>query len=456
MFVTFIAFFVTNLRISHATPLYNIQDPAIIHTIYGTDKYYTVEKQKRSRLQMHISPYFQHTAKASKAGSGKIDAGDIYGKWNMFAIFFGNAKPSGQTVTKFEAAKSAISSLSSGSDYVDEAKFDPNKHTIGAFDNVGIRYEKKGIRGQFSFDFGFGLGLVLKAGIADYKLIPNFALSNDFKQKAGLPYLDEEGKTQTGTGEDPEKTVYSALLSPYARNNIARELGLDLTEQHATELEDLHASLRWNIPFKIKDKKEDLVCTLIPHLTIGAWLPVGVEKDTNKPFSISTGNNGFTSFTLEGAVTLDFPGMLQISGGAGMAIFNSRELNDQRVPTSDYQVGFIPWKTSISLDPGTLWYANVSFKAENFSPDFSFYLDYIYTHHAKDTITIKETNATRKALFKPQMLEEQSLWKAQQMNAGLKYDLTAHCSLGFAVQGYIGGERTFRTTTMLGSLIIVF
>ena len=137
-------------------------------------------------------------------------------------------------------------------------------------------------------------------------------------------------------------------------------------------------------------------------------------------------------------------------------ISSTEDRDGQRVPTSKYQVGLIPWTTTISQKPGTIWYANISFKADDFIKQFSFYFDYIFTEHLKDEITIKSTNANQKTYFKPAVLEERSSWKAQQLNAGLKYDITKNCFIGVAVQGYISGEKTYRTTTFLGSLGLVF
>ena len=149
-------------------------------------------------------------------------------------------------------------------------------------------------------------------------------------------------------------------------------------------------------------------------------------------------------------------GFVFLGFGGGVAFFETRTLTNQRIPTSEHQVGMIPWKTSICKKPGEIWYFNLSMKSENFEPGFSFYADYIFTQHSKDTIELKESDPIRSPKF-IRGIEKMlciSPWKAQHYTAGIKYDITSSCSLSIAIQGYINGIRTYRVTTMLGSFSI--
>ncbi|MFH1831531.1 MAG: hypothetical protein ABH827_01880 [bacterium] len=456
MLVLFVLFFIKN---GSATALNNQYDPAPFHTIYGTDKFYT--ERDSSAISFNLSPYYQHTASASKSGDGhKTSAGNIYGAWNMLGVFFNMPNGSVQNPA-YVTAKNAITQLQfnpadkkTNTNLAKEENFDVNGQDSVAiksalYELVGVEYEKMGLRGQFAFDFAFGLGVAVKGGVADYKNIPK---SFYVKDATGTNEIED---TRAAPVTDVMGAIENILMTANKRDGIAQALGLDLSAQRKVDLEDLHVSVYWHAPIKFKDNGSTAF-KLIPMVSVGGWLPISEERNQDKLFSVPTGNDGFTAVTIDGSLMLDFPEMIQVGAGGGVSISMTEELENQRIPTSKYQVGLIPWKTNISNKPGTVWYANISFKADNFSPQFSFYFDYIFTEHLKDKITIKETNANKKALFKPAVLEERSSWKAQNINAGLKYEFTKNCFMGIAVQGYINGEKTYRTTTMLGSLGLVF
>ncbi|MBX9830731.1 hypothetical protein K2X40_02155 [Candidatus Babeliales bacterium] len=463
-------------------PMLNVQDPAIIHTIMGTDKYY--KERKNGELNLHISPFYQHTASASQAGSGnktgnrnKVATGNMLGRWNMFALFYNDARPTGVTTPTLQAARVVVNGLTGqNSGYANstistpptvlfknftlEQNFDLENgqiDEIGTYNEVHIEYEKLGLRGRFGYDFAFGLGIAIKAGVAAYKQVPAFALDSIIDDTLkNTPPPTESGASPVITIDQTfAKDLFDKLLSKSSMLLIAKELGLNLCEQRRTEPEDMHVSVYWTAPIKIKGA-DDNIFTVAPHISVGVWLPFGQEIDANQPFTISTGNDGFTGGTVEATISCDFPEMMQVSFGGGVAFYGSKELTGQRVPTSIYQVGIIPWTTTINRKPGAVWYVNASLKADNFVKDFSFYCDYVYTEHARDSIRVIEANATRKAKFLPGELEKRSAWKIQNFNASLEYAMNQYCSLGVGVQGTIEGVRTYRPTTLLGSFIARF
>ena len=448
------------------TPLNNIQDAAIMHTIYGTDKYYSpkIDKDdpscKKTSLSLHFSPFFQHSGSASKAKGGKVPAGDINGRWNMFAIYYNPNATAAQmgNLNNYNAGRVVASTYTlnhlEGKDFTVEANFNPNDPNalVGSYQSVRIIYEKIGLRGQMSFDFAFGLGLVIKGGVANYKQIPTFTIDQNLQNRLAPP--PDPQPLANPPIEDTQRFI-NEFLAPYPLNKIAGDLGLDLSEQRRIDLEDTHISLYWNMPFKIKEKG-DLIMTLIPYVSIGAWLPLAQKKDQAKAFSLSLGNDGATGITAEGAFTFDFPDSIQIGLGGGGAFFTTQNLTNFRMPTSEFQAGIIPWTTNVTKEPGPMWYVNASFKIDNFMPDFSFYCDYIYTEHLRDTITLKEPNAARALLFLPEKSMRESSWKIQNFNAGIKYDLSSYCAFGVALQSTISSARTYRPTTFLGSIMITF
>jgi len=435
-------------------PMYNLQDPAIIHTIYGTDKFY--QHREKSGASIHISPFYQHTISASNQCGRKVPAGNIYGPWNMFALFYNDPRTASQRAKTpiFEQARTAMAGLKnadpsllySGRDYTVEKLHDPDRDDVGQYKEVKLDYEKMGLRLQLNYDFAFGLGFAARFGVADYSQKPEFIFQDNFLASAGAT-------TAEGVQEDASaKVIFEKLMSDNTRNCIAKELCLNLCEQCDTDFEDIHISAYWHWPIGITHK--DCDCQLTPYFSIGVWLPTGRETNTNEAFSIAFGNDGFTGVTVEASLGFEFPDILQMNAGVGVLFSSSRDLSCQRVPTSEFQTGFIPFETNITKDPGPIWYANLSFRAIEFIKHFSFNFDYIYTRHTKDDITLANKDCA--TVFKPEVLEKRSKWMAQVANAGLQYHLSEHCSFGFAVQGYIAGKYNYRTTTLLGSIMLEF
>lgn len=477
----------------HATPMLSQQDPMPIHSVYGTDKFF--KGTNKTHFTLHVSPYFQHTSAASNgdntftAKGSKVPAGNMNGRWNMAALYFNPpAIPAGAfanyrqglgtlqnpTITAAPTAGAAATGaagtgLTGGVGQnliINPNLFDPSPSSIDAvftYQSVAITYEKIGMRGQMSYDIGYGLGMAVKGGFADYKQTPVFTTDPQLQTNlnpaaAGATPAASGAATTAATptfGQPAATLIQTNLMSNAARNGIAKDLGIDLSGQRNTDVEDAHVNIYWNFPFKIHEQEQH-VMSIVPYLAVGCWLPLGQDRNLNQPFSISVGNDGYTGITADGSIALDFPNMFQLSGGGGISFFMARNYTSYRIPTHALQVGMIPWTTPISREPGPIWYANVSLKTENFSPGFSGFFDFTYTEHLKDSITIKEPNATRAAFFLPAIAQDRSAWKIQQVTGGFIYNITSNVAISVAAQGTISGSRVYRPTTVLGSLIALF
>ncbi len=454
---------------AHATPLNNFNDTAVIHSVKGTDKFFTKVKGKGD-ICFHLSPFYQHTHTARNGDGTKVLLGERLGKWNMLGLFYGMAAAP-QDIGSFSNlnnAKTNVSGLTTitynNKDITDVSNYDPNNPDIklGYFDTVDLRYEKLGVRSQLSMNFGFGLGLSIKGGVVNYKQSPTFNYQPTATATA-TPAAGGEGgaspATTSAITSDPtlRGKLNDYLMSQQVRDLIFSEIDLDIKEVQKSALEDMHMQLFWTHPFDLKEKNETTV-TIAPYIAAGVWLPTGDEQNSKKAFSLATGNDGYFGISTEIALNFDFPGMIQVGIGGGSLFFNSRELTNYRVPSSLYQSGIYPWKTSISKEPGITWYANASIKAENFISDLSLYLDYVFSYHDKDTISLKEKNSDRRAAFAaglPRLIDESS-WKNQQFNIGLKYNVTSVLAFGGMIQGHVSGVRVSKGTTFLGSMTLSF
>jgi len=361
----------------------------------------------------------------------------------------------------------------------DESNFDQDEHSF-AFVSTPIDYEKIGVRLQSEIETTFGLGLGVKFGVADIKKRP---LCNKFTNASSgmdcgevtLPFVLEScfSTDVFGSAPDPDaQAIYDALFDPKTRDKIGKDLEISYKTYRKTTVEDMHVSLYWHHPFNCLDSDEDIAVHVIPYFSIGAWVPTGDEVDPNKIFSVSSGNDGFWGLTLDGSIGFDFPMVysknqhLQINFGAGATIFSQRTLRDQRIPTSLCQSGIIPWKTDSRKKPGTTWYGNVSFKAEEFIDGLSVYFDFIYTQHTQDDIKLlgecdkacDTLNDAQKKVFEigVEKLKCESEWKNQQVNAGFNYQVCSFLSFGGGVQAHISGKQVMRVVTLLGTMSFAF
>ncbi|MBD3231655.1 hypothetical protein GF322_03255 [Candidatus Dependentiae bacterium] len=468
-------------------PQNNPYDPEVVYTVFLSDKFYT--KKKGAGISLNLSPFYLHSSGARDKGGKKVPEGDMYGQWSMIPILFNNKTtnpenysvfiPSGKTLQfnqgdaftggapvsstedhgnypYFSRAHRVLDGQKEGKDkatvgwtsrkieipnpkwgrdiskdYTDPKEFDTQDNTTGFF-SIKTDYEKMGVRGQIHFSYENKIGLKIKSGIVNYKQVPHFT-------------------DQTVTDTIAKTYVKEYLMDEDSRNNITNEVLWGIDEQKDTTMEDTNIELYVNIPFDLKDDEDVHVATLIPHLSIGGWLPSGTKKDQRHAFSVPTGNDGFAGFTVNGTVNVDFPGMMQLCFGVGGIFYGSKEYSEYRVPNSQYQQGIFPWLAKVKRQPGEIWYANASMKARFFSDHFSFYFDYIHSEHLKDKFTFKDTTEKNDLLYK-KTLEENSMWKNNLVQGGINYTISPGLELGLGFQAHISGVRVYKTTTILGTL----
>ncbi len=477
-----------------STPLNNVFDTQPLYNVFGLDKFY--KERDKGEIRLHISPFYQSGSTARNDDGIKVPAGDRLGKWNMFGIFFGQpAAPTPPNPINFAAVPPAAgmpfsSYLTAGNSIrtttiqalsdsryrvgpmagavVDggltaETNFKPEKHTF-AYISQPTEYEKLGVRSQLNFDFGFGLGVVAKGGVVDIKNAPSqFILEKQFGITNGVVTAGTgDPAAEVGDSLADAKAIFNALFESKKLKGITSDLGINLNTYRKTAAEDLLLQLYWHFPFDFEDRAGDVAVTVVPYLAAGAWVPVNDALKQNNPFAVPVGNDGYYGFVAEGSLAFDFPVVprseqtLQVAVGGGVMLFNEMTLKQQRFPSSPCQAGLIPWQTDIRKTPGITWYFNGSMKAEEFVDGLSVYLDYMYTQHLRDSVTILESTPARLDAFKNglDLYKRQSAWTNQQVNAGFNYRITDSLMLGGAVQGHISGVRVMRTVTVLGSITL--
>ncbi|MCF7799471.1 hypothetical protein K9L05_03350 [Candidatus Babeliales bacterium] len=345
--------------------------------------------------------------------------------------------------------------------YAFEANYDPADDNFGKY-SIPIKYEKLGLRGRLGFDFGYGFGVAVKSGVVDIRQKPTF---NDQTESSSSTIAQTNDKTLMKTymtNQLPREHILGDALSKTsgtAGNFESNELNFKTSEYKKTVMEDTHIEFYWCLPFDVRDDEGESAVSFAPYFSFGVWAPSGQKQDQNWAFSIPSGSDGQTGFTVEGSINLDFLKNYQLGFGAGAAIYGSKDYKNYRVPSSIYQAGIYPWQTDIRRSVSPVWYVNLSLKAEEFIKNFFCSFEYIYTQKNKDSITLKETDATRLAAFVAgkgkETLEENSKWKNNIVQGGVGYKICPGIQLSLGFQAHISGVKVYRTTTVFGTLSLV-
>ena len=415
-------------------------DPAITHNMLGVNRYPV--KQKDWTFDLHLSPFFQHATGARDRDGKKVPEGDRLGRWEMLALFWEGDNEKATT----EASPKTFNSTNYSTLYtlsqdlaaigVTDVSYGGRVDKDGDF-SVAIDYEKLGLRGELNVAMASGFGLAIKGGIVDFKQTPSF--------------------TDVSTSTDEEVVAFLAdLMFTTTRQKVFNEIGLNVDRYETMVFEDTFVKLCWSNAFKFDDEEGNHVVSVIPYLGAGVWIPTGKKKDQDKAFSLPSGHDGFWGITLDGALNFQFPGTVLINIGAGAAFYETKTLHNYRAPSHKYQYGIYPWKTSIRKTLGPAWNFNVSLYAKDIVDKISVYFDYLYSEHERDTITIVDSDSTRKALFIPSKLEEESAWKSQTIQLGFNYQLSPNLAFGFTGQAHLSGVRVYKTHTIMGTVTFTF
>lgn len=339
--------------------------------------------------------------------------------------------------------------------YTDEFSFLAD-NTSDGFYSVPISFENIGVRLGALFTARSGFGFSIKTGFSHYKQDPTF---NNMTGEPNQTFL-------VPPTEGDRLQINTLLMDSGRREEIARELGFDNDFElfSHTSLEDTHMQLHWTYPITLTNDKKVRIVDVIPYFALGTWLPTGSTIDQNNAFSLPVGNDGFAGVTLEAALHFGFPdpfikdseASMVIGFGGAITLFDSRTLENYRVPSSIHQSTLFPWQTTVKRRLGTTWNLYASLIAYEFIKGLSFFANYIFVRHERDSFSLQEQNKARADFFRVGVLEDISLWYAQYFYSGLRYAITKNLAFGLGVQSQITGSRVYRTTTVLGTVNFSF
>ena len=438
----------------------NFVDPVPVFSVKGSSISLLSKKlgNESANISVNFSPYTQIIKSCYKAdGTESARLGDRVGHWGMGAMardIIANPGASSSawvpvlgdptTFPLFWAqAKDKVASLNTVN-FIQQTDL---------FYSVDFDYEKVGMRAEVAFEPAEGFVCSLQGGICDHKTsAPRY-----WNPVTSAAYLETSG------AESADPTM-AAFMWATRRETYFAELGLDVSGYQNVELDDFTAQVAFSYPLIFKDDPKAAV-RLVPRATVGLIIPsdeimkkkkVSPLKDNVVQGLVPVGNDGFTGLLMEGAVCLDFQDTINFTVAGGYTIFKERSITGYRLPNNKYQAILYPFKQDISKKRGGTWHLGASMFAEEFIQGMQCFVDYSWTVHRRDKITLDD--ATKLPLFKDGIEAEsrRSEFRVGTAHLGLSYKIAKHIEAGFAMQGALHGSQVFKPYTFMGSLFIVF
>ena len=124
------------------------------------------------------------------------------------------------------------------------------------------------------------------------------------------------------------------------------------------------------------------------------------------------------------------------------------------MPTNQFQAGIFATQATLDIQPGINWYFGATLSAYHFLDRLSFYVQYLIVTHDKDCFKVRSTSAPTVADVLVGKMREESDWQVQLANVALNYDISPNIALGFLWQAPIKQRNAYRSTTIMGSIVI--
>lgn len=455
-FCTTVAYGMTNKELNDPFPLYASTDPHEFLYTKGKDILRNGSSDMDAeRVNITISIFGQRATDARNLQKETVPLANVHGPWNMLALTYAPC-PTTTLIPALDFAANTAYACTSTIYFGDDAAFtDPlvSANTTPDFGKVEVDggiYRKLGFRFEMGFLLGEDIGCKIQGGLSEvFQSYTTFVDLSPFNQ----PLVGEDGTSCCGTSTcclaDNVCNVANVLTSTLAIKTIAHQMKLDINTFQETHLEDLRLGLFWRHAFLVNEGRSSWPQFLfMPFVQILGCVGLSSIKDPHKQFSLSTGNNGHSSYGFNLGFSLDFNETLELVFEGGGTFFLPRNLS-MRVPTHVDQNGIFPCVTRACIHPGNNWHAIATLNARRFLEHLSAYVQYAAVSHLSDHITAP-------AGFTTAVLERQSKWSVQFLNSGFNYEISPYARLGIVWQAPLGKRGVFRSNTLLGSCVVLF
>ena len=338
---------------------------------------------------------------------------------------------------------------------------------------IPTNYRKRGARFEATGAFDSGLGFSVEAGIASISQNANFKNAITFNsttsqttstsypyttttttivtpvyQKAGADAKVSNPFSPANVSHDNYETILKCVDRELIQEfgNIADAIGLNTANFQQTGFEDLRGEVFWRKGLKLNTKNKTI---FVPFVSVYGTLDLGDVVDEDQPLSLPFGNNGHKSYGGGAGFTLDFNDSFEIGAAISGSSFSSRTIEGLRIPNSTKQSGIYPFKADAIVDPGASWQVSLLMNSRNFEEDTSCYAQYVYVNHSKNSIKLITPNSG----FKPEILENKSIWSNHMVNVGMNFDVSPGVSIGCVAQIPLKQKNSYRSATFGLSIV---
>lgn len=494
------ASFRTTLNKTDPNPFYNTIFPFEI--LFDWEKDYLHNRiccENNQHFYVAASPFFQFANKGTDINGNLAELGDLTGRWNMIAVLpyatiddlsADPTAPADSTICQsvmtttlqriadntLECIKAIfIDANGNPLTYPDQLKsiaglleLQNQVELLGYF-SVPIKFKKKGIRFQAGGILGGGFGASFDIGVSNVSQVAKFidltsattctttelCLASCPTATNPLIYCLNPFSTASVSNEQWKQVV--RCINRNIMDNlqeIAQATNLNLCNYDKTSLEDIHVELFWRNAFCMNNgrSRDWPRFLLVPFFIAGATFATGQEADPDMAFSVPSGNNGHNEGDFLAGIGVDFQDTIEVGVEAGFVHFRPKCYNCYRMPNNPYQKTIFPYQTQILLKPGNTWHVGVFMTARNFLDHWSFWGQYAYITHNKDTVCIQKPDTN----WQPQLIECRSDWNVQVFNGALNYEIAPGMSLGVFAQIPLARFNAYRESQFLGNLFLAF
>lgn len=421
-----------------------------------------------------------------------LPIGDMYGPWNLLALFYpelnGNTevqqkledelglanelvsctctKPGGftppgdidkclerlyaQRNSDIIPAPGVIPLVSNGAPYVL-----PYPKKTGAM-SVPSQYRKYGVRFEADFTTPFDLGLLMRIGVAQMRHVP----CQSFRNMTG-----DYTCCATDDCSCCTDLVQKGIVNQWYV--IARTLELDIAPYCESSIDMADIAFYWTHSFEFNHPSETYTtnqphCTFCPYLMAEFAPPFGKARPPAKLFAPTFGNNHHFGYGLSGGFVFNFFQTIEFGVDVGFTRFKARGYPNQPVPTHILQEGMLPRRADLCIRPGTNWTFGAVMVAYHFLDHFTASTEFRLVHHCRDHVTLlKQVPLSWQTEDDPANLNIEKFiaetgWSTSFVDFGVTYDITPNVALGLLCQLPVRQRNAFRSTTLLGSLVITF
>jgi hypothetical protein len=472
----------SNLTNNDPYPLYTAQYPWTFLTNNLKDCYKGIEPDRaQERFCLSISPFRQAAVIGRNIDKQKVQLGDLKGRWNMIALLYPGYNED-CTINSCTAAKDALLAALGLTNTDITTTCMPsliNPETTDqlkqfGFFSVPIKYRKYGVRFELDVQLIGDLGLKIQGGVCD--MIQTATFTDLTCQALGLqcPVLAASSQATCPNscciideqfGCNCKRLVIQNIMRQ--KDRIARTLGLNIKNYNHRGAEDTRVSLYWRRIFPINQNRKNYPYFLcMPFFLFEATLPTGERINPNCLFAVPAGNNGHTGLGFSAGVNFDFVETIEIGFQASMTQWNKRNYCNVPVPTNQFQAGMFPYKANYTLKPGTNWEFSAIMNARHFLYYLSTFAQWVVVAHGRDqfcnvvmqqfTTCDKTIPCTTLPVPLINKMSDESRWHSHMINVGFTYDISPNIALGLLWQGPLSRRNAYRSTTILGSVIVTW